>query len=101
MKIFRLAVLLCAGWLVCLSQTRAAPNPDPQGRTGTKAKDSLFATKNLFAWCIVPFDAKKRGPEVRAAMLERLGLRSLAYDYRAEHVATFDAEMEALVLHQI
>jgi sugar phosphate isomerase/epimerase len=34
-------------------------------------------------------------------MLERLGIRLLAYDYRAEHVPTFDAEMEALARHKI
>ena len=56
----------------------------------------LFARSNLVAWCIVPFDAKKRGPEERAAMLETLGIRRLAYDYRAEHVPTFDAEIAAL-----
>jgi sugar phosphate isomerase/epimerase len=53
------------------------------------------------AWCIVPFDAKKRGPEERAAMLERLGFKHFAYDYRAEHVPTFDAEVEALQRHGI
>ena len=62
---------------------------------------SLFARTNLVAWCIVPFDAKKRGPEERAAMLERLGLHRFAYDYRAEHIPTFDAEMEALKRHHI
>ena len=56
----------------------------------------LFARSNLVAWCIVPFDALKRGPTERAAMLDRLGLRLFAYDYRAEHIPTFDAEMEAL-----
>ena len=56
----------------------------------------LFARTNLVAWCIVPFDGKKRGPEQRAEMLERLGFRLFAYDYRAEHIPTFDAEMEAL-----
>lgn len=61
----------------------------------------LFARENLVAWCIVPFDAKKRGPEERAAMLERLGLRQLAYDWRAEHVPTFDAELQALKRHGI
>ncbi len=61
----------------------------------------LYARENLVAWCIVPFDAKKRGPEERAAMLERLGIRKLAYDYRAEHVPTFDAEMQALKRHGI
>jgi sugar phosphate isomerase/epimerase len=63
--------------------------------------DSLFTKDNLVAWCIVPFDAKKRGPEERAAMLEKLGLHKFVYDYRAEHIPTFDAEMEALNRHHI
>src|SRR5436190_24014963 len=62
---------------------------------------NLFARSNLVAWCIVPFDAKKRGPEERAAMLEKLGFQLFAYDYRAEHVPTFDAEMDALQRHHI
>ena len=44
------------------------------------AADDLFRRDNLVAWCIVPFDAQKRGPEERAAMLERLGFRHFAYD---------------------
>src|SRR3954463_5065896 len=47
----------------------------------------LFARENLIAWCIVPFDSKHRGPEERAAMLERLGFRHFAYDWRGEHAA--------------
>jgi sugar phosphate isomerase/epimerase len=65
------------------------------------AEYQLFARTNLVAWCIVPFDAKKRGPDARAAMLEELGLRLFAYDYRAEHIPTFDAELEALERHGI
>jgi sugar phosphate isomerase/epimerase len=61
----------------------------------------LFAQTNLVAWCIVPFDAKKRGPEERAEMLEKLGFKLFAYDYRAEHIPTFDAEIEALRRHDI
>ena len=61
----------------------------------------LFDRSNLVAWCIVPFDAKQRGPEARAAMLDRLGLRHLAYDWRAEHVPTFDEELKTLDAHQI
>jgi sugar phosphate isomerase/epimerase len=61
----------------------------------------LFGRSNLVAWCIVPFDGRKRGPEDRAAMLERLGFKSFAYDYRAEHIPTFDAEMDALQRHHI
>lgn len=59
-------------------------------------KKDVFRPGNLMAWCIVPFDAKKRGPEERAAMLERLGIRKLAYDYRQEHIPTFDAEVLAM-----
>ena len=61
----------------------------------------LFSRTNLVAWCIVPFDAKARGPEARAVMLDRLGLRRLAYDWRAEHVPTFDAEVETMKRHGI
>src|SRR3974390_3469309 len=78
----------------------------PGGPPGARAAEavgdySLFDRTNLVAWCIVPFDAKKRGPEERAAMLEKLGFKLFAYDYRAEHVPTFDAEMEALQRHHI
>lgn len=61
----------------------------------------IFARTNLMAWCIVPFDGAKRGPEERAEMLEKLGLRRFAYDYRAEHIPTFDAEIGALQRHHI
>src|SRR6187401_174628 len=65
------------------------------------AAQDVFAKSNLVAWCIVPFDAKKRGPEERAEMLERLGIKRFAYDYRAEHIPTWDAELAALKKHGI
>ena len=65
------------------------------------AGGDLFAPRNIVAWCIVPFDAKKRGPVERSLMLKKLGITKLAYDYRAEHIPTFDAEMEALAANQI
>jgi len=52
-----------------------------------------FAKDQLVAWCIVPFDAKKRGPVERAEMLERLGIQRLAYDWRGQHVPTFEQEI--------
>ena len=58
--------------------------------------DKLFARDNLMAWCIVPFDAGKRSPEQRAIMLKELGFKRFAYDYRAEHVPTFEREIVAL-----
>jgi hypothetical protein len=65
------------------------------------AETNLFRRANLVAWCIVPFDAQQRGPEARAAMLERLGLRRLAYDWRPVHVPTFEAEILATKKHGI
>jgi glucose/arabinose dehydrogenase/sugar phosphate isomerase/epimerase len=61
----------------------------------------IFARTNLVAWCIVPFDAKRRGPEERAAMMAGLGLSRFAYDWRAEHLPTFEAEIAALRRHNI
>jgi len=55
----------------------------------------------LVAWCIVPFDAKKRGPEERAAMLEKIGITKIAYDWRDEHIPTFDKEVECLKARKI
>lgn len=60
-----------------------------------------FRAENLVAWCIVPFDAKKRGPAARATMLRDLGLKRCAYDWRAEHVPTFEEEMLQYEKHGI
>ena len=73
----------------------------PRTSAEDKKSDAIFAPENIVAWCIVPFDAKKRGPEERAQMLDRLGIKRLAYDYRAEHIPTFDAEVEAMKKHGI
>ncbi|MFO0810803.1 MAG: TIM barrel protein [Gemmataceae bacterium] len=55
-----------------------------------------FAADNLVAWCIVPFDAKKRGPAERVEMLTKLGFKRYAYDWRAEHLPTFNEEVGLL-----
>jgi sugar phosphate isomerase/epimerase len=72
--------------MVCLVLAALATEP---------AKD-LYARDNLVAWCIVPFDAKKRTPSERIEMLKRLGLKKYAYDWRAEHLPTFDEEVGLL-----
>lgn len=59
-----------------------------------KAAD-IFDLQNLAAWCIVPFDAKKRSPEERAAMVAKMGIRKVAYDWRQEHVPEFEREILA------
>jgi azurin len=65
------------------------------------AADGLFDKSNLAAWCIVPFDAGKRGPEERAAMLEKMGVKKFVYDYRKEHIPQWDDELNALKKHHI
>jgi hypothetical protein len=40
----------------------------------------------LLAWCIVPFDSRDRSPEERIGMLEELGFRRYAYDWRPRHL---------------
>ena len=71
-------VLVCAGL-----RSSNADIPDPV---------DCFERGNLVAWCVVPFDARKRGPEARAEMLTRQGIFRLAYDWRAEHIPEFDEE---------
>jgi sugar phosphate isomerase/epimerase len=72
-----------------------------QAPRSSEAVEALFGRDNLAAWCIVPFDARKRGPEERAVMLRRLGFKRFVYDWRAEHIPSFDAEMDALKRHGI
>jgi sugar phosphate isomerase/epimerase/cytochrome c2 len=81
-------IILLAAPLMLAQATTAQESP--------VAPEKLFARDNLVAWCIVPFDSQKRGPAERAAMLKKLGFTKFAYDYRAEHIPTFDAEVEAL-----
>lgn len=82
---FRLC-FACALWMVG-SQLPAQSDP--------------FRKENLVAWCIVPFDSQHRTPQQRAEMLNQLGITQLAYDYRAEHIPTFDDEIEQLKKHRI
>ena len=92
MKVRAFALVILAGAVLNVRPALAAEPP---------LSDGLFDRPNLVAWCIVPFDAKKRGPEERAAMLERLGLRKYAYDWRAEHLPHFEEELDALKRHGI
>lgn len=60
-----------------------------------------FEHDKLVPWCIVPFDAKERSPAERVAMLQELGLKRVAYDWRDEHVATFEEEFRLYQEHGI
>lgn len=78
-----IAICLAAGFCAA-----AAAERPPKG--------GIFAKNNLVAWCIVPFDAAKRGPAERAEMLRRLGITMLAYDWREKDIPTFDQEVDEL-----
>lgn len=67
----------------------------------TKSRPDVLRDENLAAWCIVPFDAAKRGPAERAAMLKEIGLSRCAYDWREEHVPTFEQEILEYQKHGI
>ncbi len=60
-----------------------------------------WTRQNLVAWCIVPFDSQKRTPGQRVAMLKELGIQKFAYDYRAEHLPSFEDELELLKANSI
>ncbi len=82
-------IVTMAASILCSPVLTLADEPSASSRLET-----LFGQQNLVAWCIVPFDAKQRGPAERAEMVKRLGLKRVAYDWRAEHVATFEEEIQ-------
>ncbi len=73
----------------------------PTGKADEARVPENFQRENLVAWCIVPFDAKRRGPAARAAMIRDLGMRRVAYDWRAEHVPQFEEEILQYKRHDI
>ena len=86
----------------CLGMTSCGAQAAPPGLPAdTAAQLGIFDRQNLTAWCVVPFDAKKRGPEERAEMLQRIGFKNFAYDWRPKDVPTFDTETESLKKHGI
>ena len=84
MKTKRHPFLFACAFLSVALSTLVAQEPEP----GT-----IFRRENLVAWCIVPFDGKKRGPAARSQMLVELGIKRVAYDWREEHVPTFEQEI--------
>ena len=45
---------------------------------------------------LVAHDALRRGPRERAQMLRSMGVTKIIWDWRDEHIDTFDAELDAL-----
>jgi hypothetical protein len=93
MKLFAFLAITFATLAPAPAQTARPPSSDTPA--------SILSPENLHAWCVVPFDAKKRGPEERAQMLEKLGFKHFVYDWRAKDIPTFDTEIEALKKHGI
>ena len=75
----------CVLFFVCEFSRLHAEKPIPENLT----------KEQLVAWCIVPFDAKKRTPAERVKMLQGLGLKRCAYDWRKEHIPQFEEEILA------
>ena len=80
-------------WILTALLLSSALGAAPPAAADAPAGLHLFDKDNLVAWCIVPFDAKKRGPQARAEMVKRLGIKKVAYDWRQEHVSTFEEEI--------
>lgn len=91
----RLLAIVFAATSIGISVSAIAAQP-PQSRPA-----AIFARDNLVAWCIVPYDGKHRTPAERAEMLQRVGIRRFAYDWRNPHLPTFDAELGELAKHDI
>jgi len=96
-NVFKSTVIRClvltGGWLLLMPVVTTAA-------ADAEAK-KIFERDRLVAWCIVPFDVLKRTPSQRAEMVEKLGMARVAYDWRAEHVPTFEEEIQEYKKHDI
>jgi len=88
-------MLILAGCLIALAGELAAE----EGKKPTAPQ--VLQRENLVAWCIVPFDSKNRSPAERIAMLKKLGFRRFAYDWRDNHVSSFEQEIRQCKEHGI
>lgn len=98
---FRSSTIICLILLPAWLTSPGAAQPKKQQPASRPALATSLATDQLVAWCIVPFDAKKRTPAQRAEMLKELGMSRCAYDWRAEHVPTFESEILEYKKHGI
>ena len=72
--IFGFILASCLSACGPVSQEAETPIPDVvevvnEETTVIAPEQTLFDRDNLMAWCIVPFDGQKRGPEERAEMM--------------------------------
>ncbi|MEZ6137229.1 MAG: TIM barrel protein [Pirellulaceae bacterium] len=97
-KIWLIAFSLFCGSVPPVCAQIQSQNQSP---SQTPRNTDILRTENLVAWCIVPFDANRRKPAERAAMLKELGLKRCAYDWREEHVSSFEEEIQQYKQHGI
>jgi len=74
-------------------------------------QESIWNHDNLFAWEVANYDTKKRSPDERARMLERLGFKHYVYLGSADPIEpaadvnvtqqNVDEEIEAMLRHHI
>lgn len=89
MKFFHsISIALCLLLLGCSAGFKSEPIE------AEKEPANPFASENLFAWCVVPFDNQNRNPQERIAMLKKLGFSRYAYDWRQSHLETFSDEID-------
>lgn len=86
----RFLLLLAMFAATCISLPALA-----QSKT-TSAGGPLFARNNLVAWCVIPFDSKKRSSAERAAMLKDMGFTQFVYDWRAPDLPNMETELATL-----
>ncbi len=97
----RQSLIMGLAWILLSSAVLAQSTAAQLRASDPQTAEDIFSKSNLVAWCIVPFDVRHRGPVARAEMLNQLGITKLAYDWRTEHIPTFDAEVDATASHHI
>lgn len=65
------------------------------GSIGCTEESKIIQMDDLFAWCIIPYDAKERNTEERITMLQKLGIGSYAIDWRDKHLDILADEITA------
>ncbi len=65
------------------------------GSIGCTEESKSIPMDDIFAWCIIPYDAKERNTEERIAMLQKLGIGSYAIDWRDKHLDILTDEITA------
>ncbi|MDA8697222.1 sugar phosphate isomerase/epimerase [Rubripirellula sp.] len=86
-------VMLLVAIICCFGPFTSRESAAQQDDAELPIHEKVYGIDNLVAWCIVPFDANRRGPAERAEMVKDLGIRRVAYDWREEHVPTFEREI--------